>query len=632
MTEQPAIHRICSVDIDGGFLDGIKIDFDDNLNCLIGGRGTGKTSILELLRWALGQMPDPIEAKQFHKKITQLVKANLGNGQIRVAIETSSGIRYTVQRTFGTDPIVLGEKGVPVDIQIGRGVIFSAEVYSQSQIEEIANDPRFQLKLIDKFISAELDEIEDKIAASIRELSGSSNEILNLIEEVTNLSEKVAELPEVTEKLKAYQAEEGDEEAKALQAGGQAKTIREQEKRALERIKKLFLTNEFQVRDLSSKLLEEIVQQVPQAVLEGANAEFFKEVERIAERGAQAFKSKMEEAVQSAEEIRRALEEKSQEVSSLHISQEKAYQELLQKHEKEKGRAKERDQLLKRQSGLQEDSRKRDNLQGRLAAKQQERQERLARLSELKDERFAKRQAVAAELTGKLSPSIRVHIEQEGNTDLYQEQLTAALKGCRLQYKSIASRIVRNLPPVALASLVQKGGKESLADLADQLELEPEKVDRIVQHLRDGPEIFDIEIIEMHDRPTIELKDGSSYKDSTALSTGQKCTTILPILLLESASPLLIDQPEDNLDNAYIFDTVVKSICAVQDRRQLIFVTHNPNIPVLGDAQKVVVLKSTGQRASIKSMGTVDEVKAEIEVVLEGGQEAFRRRKERYGY
>ncbi len=632
MAEQPSFHRIRSVAIKGGFLDGIRIDFDDNLNCLIGGRGTGKTSILELLRWVLGQMPDAIEAKQLYKNITQLVKANLEDGLINVAIETSSGISYTVQRTLDSQPIVLGEKRDPVDIQIGRGTIFSAEVYSQSQIEEIANDPRFQLKLIDKFISAEIDEIEEQITAGIRELSGNSSEILNLLEEVTNLSDKVAELPEVTEKLKAYQVDEGDEEAKALHAGGQAKTLREQEKRSMDRIHQLFIDSENMLKDLASKLLDEIVQQVPQPILQGPNAELFKDVERIAERGAQAFKSKTEDAIQAAEETRRALEDKGQEIYSRHIAQEKAYQDLLQKHEKEKGQARERDRLLKRQSRLQEDAKKLDNLRKRLAAKQQTRQKRLASLSELKDDRFTKRQAVAAGLTSKLSPSIRVHIEQEGNTDLYQQRLTEALKGCGLHYRSIASRIVGNLPPVELAAVVQTGEKGILADLADQLELGPEKLDRIVQYLKNKPEIFAIEIIEMHDRPAIELKDGSKYKDSTALSTGQKCTTILPILLLESASPLLIDQPEDNLDNAYIYDTVVKSIRAVRGRRQLIFVTHNPNIPVLGDAQKVVVLKSTGQRASIKNMGTVDEVKAEIESVLEGGREAFRCRKERYGY
>jgi ABC-type sulfate/molybdate transport systems ATPase subunit len=101
---------------------------------------------------------------------------------------------------------------------------------------------------------------------------------------------------------------------------------------------------------------------------------------------------------------------------------------------------------------------------------------------------------------------------------------------------------------------------------------------------------------------------------------------------LESASPLLIDQPEDNLDNAFIYETVVKSVRGVRGKRQLIFVTHNPNIPVLGDAQRVVVLQSNGRMGSVKAVGTVDEVKDEIETVLEGGREAFRRRKERYGY
>jgi len=99
--------------------------------------------------------------------------------------------------------------------------------------------------------------------------------------------------------------------------------------------------------------------------------------------------------------------------------------------------------------------------------------------------------------------------------------------------------------------------------------------------------VFDIEIVELLDLPRIELLDGDAYKDSTMLSTGQKCTTILPILLLESESPLLIDQPEDNLDNRFIYETVVKSVSEMKAKRQLLFVTHNPNIPVLGDAEKV---------------------------------------------
>ena len=116
----------------------------------------------------------------------------------------------------------------------------------------------------------------------------------------------------------------------------------------------------------------------------------------------------------------------------------------------------------------------------------------------------------------------------------------------------------------------------------------------------------------------------------TSLSTGQKCTTILPILLLESENPLLIDQPEDNLDNRFIFETVVANLQRVKASRQLIFVTHNPNIPVLGEAAKVVVMDSDGGAARKTPDGSVDQCKQQIVTLLEGGEEAFRLRGQRY--
>ena len=84
----------------------------------------------------------------------------------------------------------------------------------------------------------------------------------------------------------------------------------------------------------------------------------------------------------------------------------------------------------------------------------------------------------------------------------------------------------------------------------------------------------------MADRPCIELRDGATYKESSKLSTGQRCTTILPILLVQSERPLLIDQPEDNLDNAFVYDTIVKALARRKGwSPDAIFVTHNPNIP-----------------------------------------------------
>jgi len=76
----------------------------------------------------------------------------------------------------------------------------------------------------------------------------------------------------------------------------------------------------------------------------------------------------------------------------------------------------------------------------------------------------------------------------------------------------------------------------------------------------------------------------------------------------------------------------VRSIRDVRDRRQLIFVTHNPNIPVLGDAERVFVLESDGRTARVVNPGTVDQCQRDIVTLLEGGEEAFKERKQRYNY
>ena len=141
---------------------------------------------------------------------------------------------------------------------------------------------------------------------------------------------------------------------------------------------------------------------------------------------------------------------------------------------------------------------------------------------------------------------------------------------------------------------------------------------------------MDLQILDMDDYPSIELCDNGVYKPSAGLSTGQKCTAILPLLMFDSINPLLIDQPEDNLDNRFVYEAIVTSVNDVKHMRQLIFVTHNPNIPVLGDASKVVVMQSDGRTGSIKIEGNVDQCRDEIINLLEGGADAFRLRSERY--
>jgi ABC-type cobalamin/Fe3+-siderophores transport system ATPase subunit len=126
----------------------------------------------------------------------------------------------------------------------------------------------------------------------------------------------------------------------------------------------------------------------------------------------------------------------------------------------------------------------------------------------------------------------------------------------------------------------------------------------------------------------LSLLDGSDYKATEQLSTGQRCTVVLPLLLSDSGRNLIIDQPEDHLDNGFIVDTVVEAIKTRGANSQLIFATHNPNIPVLGEANRVVLLASDGRRGFVRHalpLESKQSVEA-ITTVMEGGLEAFRRR------
>ena len=124
-------------------------------------------------------------------------------------------------------------------------------------------------------------------------------------------------------------------------------------------------------------------------------------------------------------------------------------------------------------------------------------------------------------------------------------------------------------------------------------------------------------------------------KRISQLSLGQQQSVLLGILLLsDSTKPLLIDQPEDNLDSEFIFKTIVANLRKIKEHRQVIIVTHNPNIAVLGDAELIIPLKSTSVHSIIMSPGSIDNPET-VNLccqILEGGESAFKQRKNLYGF
>jgi hypothetical protein len=185
--------------------------------------------------------------------------------------------------------------------------------------------------------------------------------------------------------------------------------------------------------------------------------------------------------------------------------------------------------------------------------------------------------------------------------------------------------------------------REGREVLTQKFNIPPVQADRIAQ--ADPDVIMQIEELDLPPTTTIRLNvasEGQSPQWQTLdeLSTGQKATAVLLLLLLESQAPLVVDQPEDDLDNRFITDGVVPKMRDEKRRRQFLFATHNANIPVLGDAELIIGLTASGEADQGKArlpqeyMGSIDthSVRELVEEVLEGGKDAFEMRRLKYGF
>ena len=146
----------------------------------------------------------------------------------------------------------------------------------------------------------------------------------------------------------------------------------------------------------------------------------------------------------------------------------------------------------------------------------------------------------------------------------------------------------------------------------------------------------DLAAIRCSDRYLLELRmDDGHHRRLDDLSGGQRVSLLLSLLLETSDErPLVIDQPEDELDNRFLFDTVLPALKRLKGRRQIIVATHNANIVVNGDADRVIQLEATANRGRVACAGAIEEpaVRDAIVRTVDGGDEAFRLRRLKYGF
>jgi len=279
-----------------------------------------------------------------------------------------------------------------------------------------------------------------------------------------------------------------------------------------------------------------------------------------------------------------------------------------------------------------------------------ERRDLLTTRRSLKARIFQYRQALAVRLTENLRETVveyEVSIKfSEATLSTECESIIQEAMNWRTSQVPRASLIVKHLSVVGLLDTLHKKDPETLKTIKDERGnrvFSDSEITTILDTLASSATRFRIETCPFEDTPEIRISKAIENKlgekryivrHFSQLSLGQQQAILLSILLFSDRNtPLIIDQPEDNLDNEFIYRTLVRNLRRVKERRQVIIVTHNANIAVLGDAELIIPLKSTNDRGAIVKPGSIDnsETRDLACEILEGGKQAFLKRKEIYG-
>jgi putative AbiEii toxin of type IV toxin-antitoxin system len=230
--------------------------------------------------------------------------------------------------------------------------------------------------------------------------------------------------------------------------------------------------------------------------------------------------------------------------------------------------------------------------------------------------------------------TVFVHYEPSGIPDDFCAFIREKMRGSYFQ-EEMAGKLCSQMMPPRLASLLLERDSKTISDEGG---ISEEWADEICQKLRRFQTVHALQSMWKPPCPVITAKmKGTRPKDipMDQLSDGQKHTILLTIAMLaESNIPLVIDQPEDDLDNAFISSAVVKTLRSIKERRQVILVTHNANIAVLGDAELLMPMRRQGDGGTAFDRGSIDktDTKQAALNILEGGRLAFERRREVYGH
>lgn len=614
---------------DGGFLDGAAIRFNPNLNVLVGGRGTGKSTVVESIRTVLGLEPIGDDARKANDGIVRYVLKNGTKVSLLVRAHRPAARDYRIERTIPNPPLVRDDRG-EVSRLTPQDILPRLEVYGQHEISELTKSPEKRTRLLDRFV--EPDEALGRHKSDLRrDLEKNRRSLVDAREELRGTEERLAALPALEETLQRFR-EAGLEQ----RLRDQSLLVREERvlssmPERLAPFRRLLdeATDELPIDHLfiSDKALEDLP---GKPILERGGA-VFEQLEHDIEVIVRDLGAALDRAEKGIAAIRADWDARKRHVQA-------EYERILRELQKSRIDGEEFIRLRRQIEELRP-LRERLTLLRRTEREHADRRRALlAEWEDLKAQEFRRLDRAAKKVSKELRGRVQVEVTAAGNREPLLKVMREEIGG-RLS-EALATLAV--MPDLSLTNLVEtcRAGVEPLTKAYG---LPPAQAERIA---RAAPEVLmRIEELELLPTTAIQLNTAPFGEPPTwqvleALSTGQKATAVLLLLLLESEAPLIVDQPEDDLDNRFITEGVVPRMRDGKQRRQFIFSTHNANIPVLGDAELIIGLSASGEadrghaRINSEHMGSIDSqpVRELVEEILEGGREAFETRRRKYGF
>ena len=625
-----SIPRILGLSMRGGFLDGQSVRFSRNLNCVIGGRGTGKSATFEAVRCLSAAGSD-----------NPIVDSEVWPDDLRLYWEDAASGRHSLQRIIGENISNLD------DPEFGR-TSFAIDCYGQGDTTKLSqkaqSDPYALLNYLDRFIDFN-EAIQEE--ETIREL------LLDNQTEVEEAQLKVGEIPSYKRALKDAQ-----NQLKVLQEAKASEVITLQ--RQL-----------FKEREIRSQIAKEWGE-----ISEALEREYAKsrlsELQNIAEPDEMTLGSDELKAIMgSASDLSKDIEEQDEEleakvkeikttiVEKLHAwtaKETKALQEIEDKRRDLEAQGVKLDMRFIQKLAKDEASYKRDlnvliRWEKQLQILMRERKKLLTKRWAARQKISTKRDAYGLSASNTLEDALSdLHVSLKFSSNALSPDGTEIIKKAmdwRTSQVPRAELLIQKITIPRLLKIIENKDKDEIRQLSYPDGIKPfgiKEANDIIGKLSEQSTKFQLERVEIHDLPRLRVtktlpdpvKKKPEYitRDFDRLSLGQQQSILLSLLLSSDGNdPLIIDQPEDNLDGEFIYSTLIPVLRRAKERRQIIVVTHNANIAVLGDAEQIIVMKSFDDRGLVHKTGSIDNPKANLLAceILEGAKEAFLRRARIYG-